>query len=262
MNEDDIIVRLENVHKTYALGSTEVKAVRGVSFGISRGDFISIAGPSGSGKSTVLNLVGCIDTATSGIVSVLGNDTGKLDDEKLTALRHTGLGFIFQSFNLVPVLSVIENIELPRLLEKGTGSSRGIRLVRGEDREWVDHLVESVGLSDRRNHKPAELSGGQRQRVAIARALVMRPPLVLADEPTANLDSATGESIVALMKQMNVELGTTFIFSTHDAGIVGIADHVIRLKDGIVVEDLRRGKPRRDCREHRTHTAARSEAAS
>ncbi len=240
MQENDIIVRLENVHKTYALGSTEVKAVRGISFGISRGDFISIAGPSGSGKSTILNLIGCIDTATEGVVTVLGQDTGKLDDEKLTALRHTGLGFIFQSFNLVPVLSVIENIELPRLLEKGSG-----RVARGADREWIDHLVESVGLVDRRNHKPAELSGGQRQRVAIARALVMRPPVVLADEPTANLDSATGESIVALMKRMNKELGTTFIFSTHDSGIVGIADHVIRLRDGLVVEDLRRGRQER-----------------
>ncbi len=236
MQDSDLIVRLENVHKSYALGSTEVKAVRGVSFAISRGDFISIAGPSGSGKSTILNLIGCIDTASSGLVTVLGQDTGTLDDERLTALRHTGLGFIFQSFNLVPVLSVIENIELPRLLEKGSK-----RLTRGADREWIDYLVESVGLTERRHHKPSELSGGQRQRVAIARALVMRPPLVLADEPTANLDSATGESIVALMKRMNGELGTTFIFSTHDAGIVGIADHVIRLKDGLVTEDLRRG---------------------
>ena len=269
MNEDDVIVKLENVSKIYALGNTEVKALRGVSFRISRGDFVSIAGPSGSGKSTVLNLIGCIDTSTSGIVSVLGNDTGSLDDEKLTALRHTGLGFIFQSFNLVPVLSVLENIELPRLLERGAGlrergagSGRGNRLLKGEDREWVDHLVESVGLSDRRRHRPAELSGGQRQRVAIARALVMRPPLVLADEPTANLDSATGESIVSLMKRMNVELGTTFIFSTHDAGIVGIADHVIRLKDGTVTEDLRGGAHIRNYREHREVPTARNDIAS
>jgi len=232
--QNQYVVRLENVHKSYALGKTEVQALQGISFDILKGDFISIAGPSGSGKTTVLNLIGCVDTASSGSVSVLGQLTDTLNDEKLTALRHRGVGFIFQTFNLISVLNIRENIELPAMLD---GSDLGMS--KAEREEWVAHLIESVGLADRMNHKPAELSGGQRQRVAIARALVMRPPLVLADEPTANLDSATGESILGLMKRMNREFGTTFIFSTHDAGIVAIADHVIRLKDGRVVENRR-----------------------
>ncbi len=233
-SNDRYVVRLENVFKNYALGKTEVQALRGISFDIARGDFISIAGPSGSGKTTVLNLIGCVDTATSGKVSVLGQLTDSLRDEQLTALRHKGIGFIFQTFNLIPVLNIRENIELPALLDESDAG-----MPRKEREEWVDHLIESVGLQDRARHKPAELSGGQRQRVAIARALVMRSPIVLADEPTANLDSATGESILDLMKRMNREFGTTFIFSTHDPSIVSIADHVIRLKDGIVVENRR-----------------------
>jgi len=232
--QNQYVVRLDNVHKSYALGKTEVQALQGVSFDILKGDFISIAGPSGSGKTTALNLIGCVDTASSGVVTVLGQRTDTLDDEKLTALRHRGVGFIFQTFNLIPVLNIRENIELPILLD-GSGAA----MSKKEQDEWVDHLVESVGLADRMRHKPAELSGGQRQRVAIARALVMRPPIVRADEPTANLDSATGESILGLMKRMNREFGTTFIFSTHDAGIVSIADHVIRLKDGRVTENRR-----------------------
>ncbi len=231
---DTVIVRLEDVRKSYALGKTEVHALQGVSFEIMRGDFISIAGPSGSGKTTVLNLIGCVDTASSGKVTVLGERTDTLGDDKLTSLRHRGVGFIFQTFNLIPVLSIKENVELPALLD---GSEA--MMPKKERQEWVEHLIESVGLSDRARHKPAELSGGQRQRVAIARALVMRPPLVLADEPTANLDSATGESILALMKRINREFNTTFIFSTHDAGIVAIADHVIRLRDGMIIEDRR-----------------------
>jgi len=233
-SHDEYVVRLENVCKNYALGQTEVQALKGISFDIARGDFISIAGPSGSGKTTVLNLIGCVDTATSGKVSVLGQLTDSLNDERLTALRHKGIGFIFQTFNLIPVLNIRENIELPALLDESDAG-----MSRKEREEWVDHLIESVGLQDRARHKPAELSGGQRQRVAIARALVMRSPIVLADEPTANLDSATGESILDLMKRMNREFGTTFIFSTHDPSIVSIADHVIRLKDGIVVENRR-----------------------
>ncbi len=232
--QNQYVVRLNDVHKSYALGKTEVLALQGVSFDILKGDFISIAGPSGSGKTTVLNLIGCVDTATSGSVTILGQRTDSLGDEKLTALRHKGIGFIFQTFNLIPVLNIRENVELPALLD---GSD--LDMPKNERQEWVDHLIESVGLADRMKHKPAELSGGQRQRIAIARALVMRPPIVLADEPTANLDSATGESILALMKRMNREFGTTFIFSTHDQGIVDIADHVIRLKDGKIVENYR-----------------------
>ena len=232
--QGDFVVKLDNVNKNYALGKTEVQALKGISFTIAKGDFISIAGPSGSGKTTALNLIGCVDTASSGDVQVLGESTGSLGDEKLTALRHKGIGFIFQTFNLIPVLNIRENIELPALLEESKK-----KMGKKEMAEWVDHLVDSVGLSDRAKHKPAELSGGQRQRVAIARALVMRPPIVLADEPTANLDSSTGEAILDLMKRMNREFGTTFIFSTHDPSIVSIADHIIRLKDGMIIENRR-----------------------
>lgn len=233
-NSGSFVVTVENVHKNYALGKTEVKALNGISFTITKGDFISIAGPSGSGKTTVLNLIGCVDTASSGTVTVLGQRTDSLDDDKLTELRHRGVGFIFQTFNLIPVLNIRENVELPALLDPSASG-----MAKKELDAWVDHLIEGVGLADRMKHKPAELSGGQRQRIAIARALVMRPPIVLADEPTANLDSATGESILELMKRMNREFGTTFIFSTHDPGIVSIADHVIRLKDGLIVENYR-----------------------
>ena len=224
------IVQLRDVHKKYPLGKTEVHAVKGVSFDIEEGDFISIAGPSGSGKSTILNLIGCIDTPTDGVVMIDDTVTEELSDKKITSLRHQVLGFIFQSFNLVPVLNVFENVEFPLLLGK-------MESTKAERAEWINHLIESVGLSDWHDHKPNELSGGQRQRVAIARALATKPRIVLADEPTANLDSATGEAIIELMKRMNEELGTTFIFSTHDPSIVGIADHIIRLLDGKIIED-------------------------
>jgi putative ABC transport system ATP-binding protein len=226
------IIELKDVRKVYPLGKTSVEAVRGVSFAIEKGDFISIAGPSGSGKSTILNLIGCIDTPTSGTVEIEGVCTAGHSDRELTTLRHGTIGFIFQSFNLIPVLDVFENIEFPLLLGNG-------RIARGQRREWVDFLIAEVGLEQWRDHKPNELSGGQRQRVAIARALVAKPKIVLADEPTANLDSTTGEQIISLMKKINREMDTTFIFSTHDPHIVGIADHVIRLIDGQVVENVR-----------------------
>lgn len=228
------IIQLSEVYKTYPLGKTEVKAVKGVSFSIQKGDFVSIAGPSGSGKSTILNMIGCIDVPSSGTVRINDVDTSSLSDKEITNFRHDVLGFIFQSFNLIPVLNVYENIEFPLLLGKTD--------LQGKERkQWIDHLIEEVGLDRWASHKSNELSGGQRQRVAIARALVTKPQVVLADEPTANLDSATGESILQLMQKMNKEFGTTFIFSTHDARIVSLADHVIRLKDGEIVEDFRQG---------------------
>ena len=233
VSERQAIVELIDVRKVYPLGKTEVHAVRGVSFTIEKGEFISITGPSGSGKSTILNLIGCIDTPTSGVVKIAGKETSSLSDKQLTALRHKTLGFIFQSFNLIPVLDVYENIEFPLLLGKE-------RPDKAEAREWINFLIEAVGLEAYRKHKPSELSGGQQQRVAIARALVCKPDIVLADEPTANLDSKTGKSIIELMKKLNHELQTTFIFSTHDPEIVAVADHVIRLLDGVVVEDVRR----------------------
>jgi len=226
------IIECKDVRKVYPLGKVSVEAVRGVSFAIEKGDFVSIAGPSGSGKSTILNMIGCIDTPTAGIVEIEGAPTSGLSDKVLTRLRHDVIGFIFQSFNLIPVLDVFENIEFPLLMGDGKTS-------KTERRQWIDSLVAEVGLEQWRDHKPNELSGGQRQRVAIARALVTKPKIVLADEPTANLDSKTGEQIISLMKKINREMDTTFIFSTHDQKIVGIADHVIRLMDGEVVENTR-----------------------
>lgn len=226
------IVELENARKVYTLGKAEVHALRGVTFSIEKGDFASIIGPSGSGKSTILNLIGCIDQPTDGKVRIDGTVTEGLKDKALTTLRHETVGFIFQSFNLIPVLNVYENIEFPLLVGKSRGSKK-------EMKEWIEFLIEAVGLSDHMHHKSNELSGGQRQRVAIARALATKPEIVLADEPTANLDSKTGQSIIELMKKMNSDLNTTFIFSTHDATIMDIADHVVRLLDGLVVEDTK-----------------------
>ncbi len=226
------IAELNNVKKTYPLGKTEVYALKGVSLAIEKGDFVSIAGPSGSGKSTILNLLGCIDTASSGRVLIGGVETTGLNDKQITTLRHEVLGFIFQSFNLIPVLNVFENVEFPLLLGKSSLSKR-------EKTEWIDHLIGAVGLADWRTHKPNELSGGQRQRVAIARALATKPSIVLADEPTANLDSVTSQAIIDLMKRMNRDLETTFVFSTHDQDIVSIADHVIRIQDGLVIQDYK-----------------------
>lgn len=226
------IVELRDVKKTYPLGKTLVEAIKGVDFDIQKGDFISIAGPSGSGKSTILNMIGLIDTPTAGEVFIEDTPSSKLSDDELTRLRHDTIGFIFQSFNLIPVLDVYENIEFPLLLGKR-------RMPKAERTEWIEFLIREVGLEQWRRHKSNELSGGQRQRVAIARALVCKPAIVLADEPTANLDSATGEQIIELMKRINRELQTTFIFSTHDMKIVEIADHVIRLKDGLITENYR-----------------------
>jgi len=222
----DAIVSVVDVSRVYLLGKTEVHALRGVSLDIHRGEFLSIAGPSGSGKTTLLNLVGCVDTPTSGRVLVDGRDTRELSERALTDLRLHRIGFIFQTFNLVQVLSVHQNVEFPLLLQGGLG--------RREREARVLGLLEAVGLASHARHRPSELSGGQRQRVAVARALVTRPPLVLADEPTANLDSQTGENIIDLMKEMNERDGTTFVFSTHDPKVMAHATAVVRIADGRV----------------------------
>jgi putative ABC transport system ATP-binding protein len=227
------IVSVRNVSKDYMLGRTVVPALREVSLEIEPGEFLSIAGPSGSGKTTLLNLVGCVDTPTSGTVVVNGQDTAALTERKLTELRLHTLGFIFQSFNLVSVLSVFQNVEYPLLLQGGT--------TRKERADRVLALLDAVGIGQYARHRPSELSGGQRQRVAIARALVTRPRIVLADEPTANLDSVTGANIIDLMKEMNAKDGTTFIFSTHDPKVMSHANAVVRIADGRIAarEELR-----------------------
>jgi putative ABC transport system ATP-binding protein len=224
------IVSVKNATKNYALGKVSVPALRGVSLEVSEGEFLSIAGPSGSGKTTLLNLIGCVDTPSSGSVAIAGMDTSRLSERALTALRLNTIGFIFQSFNLVAVLSVFQNVELPLLLQMGLGTA--------ERRKRVLGLLERVGLLDHAKHRPSELSGGQRQRVAIARALVAGPQLVLADEPTANLDSVTGQNILDLMKELNRTERTTFIFSTHDARVMSNASAVVRLADGKLVDRL------------------------
>jgi putative ABC transport system ATP-binding protein len=218
------IIRLENVSKEYPLGAHKVQALKDVSFSVDAGVLLVVAGPSGSGKSTLLNLIGQIDVPTSGRVIVAGEDlSGKTSDE-LADLRLRTVGFIFQSFNLFPVLTAEENIEYPLLQMP--------RMTKQERTRRVAPLLELVGLTKHARHRPSQLSGGQRQRVAIARALVTKPKIVLADEPTANLDHKTGSGILALMKQFNRQLGTTFVFSTHDKKVIDFADHYIGIEDG------------------------------
>ncbi len=220
------IVELKRVVKDYPLGKTVVHAVRGVDLTIERGEFLAIAGPSGSGKTTLLNLIGCVDKPTGGEVLVDGQSTGTLSDRQLTNLRLHRLGFIFQTFNLVNVLDVAQNVEFPLLLQG--------KLSKAERRTRVEELVEKVGLKDQIRQRPNELSGGQRQRVAIARALVTKPAIVLADEPTANLDSGTGSAIIALMKELNERDHTTFIFSTHDQAVMDQAQRTVLVHDGLI----------------------------
>jgi len=223
------VVRVSQAWKEYALGNQVVIALRDVSVSIGQGEFMALAGPSGSGKSTLLNLIGCIDTPTRGAVVIDGNEVSDRTPDQLADLRARTIGFIFQTFNLLPVLSAWENVEYPLLQNR--------QLKKAERRERVGHYLELVGLGRHRNHRPNELSGGQRQRVAIARALAARPSIVLADEPTANLDHKTGEGILDLMKSINQQEGTTFIFSTHDAKVMSLADRVIVLSDGEVVSE-------------------------
>ncbi len=222
------IVHLSNVDKDYKLGAVTVTALRQVSLEIAPGEFTVIAGPSGSGKTTLLNLIGCVDVATRGQVIVAGQDTGKLAEGDLTRLRLNALGFIFQSFNLVGVLDAFQNVEFPLLLQK--------KMNAAQRKERVMDLLNRVGIAEYAHHRPGELSGGQRQRVAIARALVTLPRIVLADEPTANLDSVTGNQILDLMQELNRE-GTTFLFSTHDPKVVSRAGRVVRLVDGRIVAE-------------------------
>ena len=222
------IVEVQSVNKEYHLGKQTVTALLNISHNIHKGEFMALAGPSGSGKSTLLNLIGCIDTPTSGNILIEGQDiSGKTPDE-LADLRLNTLGFVFQTFNLLPVLSAWENIEYPLLQQSNVDKKTR--------QERVQHYLNVVGLKPYAHHRPNELSGGQRQRVAIARALATHPSIILADEPTANLDHKTGEGILRLMKELNHEEGTTFIFSTHDARVMEMADRVIELADGQMVK--------------------------
>ena len=220
------VVRLEHVYKDYLLGDQKVQALKDITLSFDPGVFLAIAGPSGSGKTTLLNLIGCIDTPTSGKIFINDQDVSGRTSDELADLRSRTIGFVFQTFNLLPVLSAAENVEYPLLQRRDVSES--------ERKKRVDYFLDIVGLSRFSGHRPNQLSGGQRQRVAIARALAILPSIVLADEPTANLDHHTGEEILLLMKQINRAFNTTFIFSTHDKRVISKADRLIRVEDGEV----------------------------
>lgn len=224
-------VSLRQVEKTYQLDAVQVAALRDVSIDVRPGRFTVLSGPSGSGKTTLLNVIGCIDRPDRGEVLVDGKAVQQMSDDALSDFRARHIGFIFQNFNLLPVLSAYENVEYPLVLAKVAASERKRR---------VDALLEAVGLADRRNNRPGQLSGGQRQRVAIARALAINPKLVLADEPTANLDTQTGAEVIALMRTMQRERDVCFVFSSHDPQLHAEADDVISIRDGRIVELVQR----------------------
>jgi putative ABC transport system ATP-binding protein len=233
-NDSPAAVRLTNVVKNYQVGTEQVHAVRGVSLTIPEQRFSMLVGPSGSGKTTLLNLIGCIDAPTSGTVEIAGQNVARLGDNALSDFRARRVGFIFQGFSLVPVLSAYENVEYPLLL---TG------MPAAERRRATMAMLEAVGLTAQRRQRPNELSGGQKQRVAIARALVKKPEIVLADEPTANLDSQTGASIISLMRKMQTESRTTFIFSTHDDHLISHADEIFTIRDGELLAASQGSRP-------------------
>lgn len=226
--DDKTVVETKEVTKAYRVGKVEMPALRGVSMAVKEGEFTAIVGPSGSGKTTLLNIIGCIDDPTEGEVVLGGEPVSTYTQKQRSEVRKCSIGFVFQTFNLVPVLSAFENVELPLILLKESPAAR---------RQKCEDLLKMVGLGDFINRRPNEMSGGQQQRVAVARALVKEPRLVLADEPTANLDSFTGEEILKLMRSLNQKLNTTFIFSTHDKMVMNYARRLIVLKDGRIVED-------------------------
>ena len=233
-------LHLENVTKVYRKGEVEVRALDGVSLDIASGEYLAIVGPSGSGKTTLLNILGCLDSPTEGRMVYDGAELRSLGEKGLSDYRRDRISFVFQSFNLIPVLTVRENVELPLVISSRVASRGAATLSAVEIRRRADETIEAVGLAGKESRYPRELSGGQEQRVAIARALVKRPLVVLADEPTANLDSRTAEEIVELMKSMNAALGTTFVFSTHDALVMEHARRIVTIRDGRITADERK----------------------
>jgi len=227
------LIVAEGITKDYRVGDIVIPALGGVSFSIDPASFVSFIGPSGSGKTTLLNLIGCLDAPTSGRLTVAGTDVGALDRRQGATFRGAIIGFIFQDFNLLPVLTAYENIEYPLIMVQ--------KVLPKERRKRVMALLETVGMADQANKRPDQLSGGQKQRVAIARALVTKPKVVLADEPTANLDSHTAHTVIELMKKIRDELRTTFIFSTHDQKLVGEVEILFTLEDGLI-KDRRNGE--------------------
>lgn len=222
------VTKVENVTRVFKIGKVETQALRGISLSIDDGEFTALVGPSGSGKTTLLQLIGCLDQPTSGQVFVKGQDVSRLNRNQRADMRRGTIGFVFQFFALIPTLTAYENVEMPLLLNRHTPKER---------RERVMQLLEAVSLSDRAYHRPDQLSGGEQQRVAVARALAPNPALILADEPTANLDTTNGEQVMDIMTQLNQETGVTFVFATHDPRVIKYARRVITLHDGLVAEN-------------------------
>ncbi|MBN1318899.1 MAG: ABC transporter ATP-binding protein [Anaerolineales bacterium] len=222
------IINVENATKIYRIGEVETRALDGVTLDIEDKEFVSLVGPSGSGKTTMLQIMGCLDKPNSGVIKVKGKDVTKLNSNERTEIRREMIGFIFQFFALVPVLSAFENVELPLLLNNISEKAR---------KDRVNMLLDSVGLSDRAKHRPDQLSGGQQQRVAIARALATNPIVILADEPTANLDTENGAQAMDIMKKLNEETGTAFVFATHDPRVMAYASRVVKMQDGRIIDN-------------------------
>jgi len=225
----DSLIELKDIVKIYKVGSEEVHALRGVNLSIQPNEYVSIMGPSGSGKSTLMNIIGCLDTPTSGRYELEGVPVHEMDDNQLAEIHNRKIGFVFQTFNLLPRVNALHNVELPLIYSGIPAAKRKI---------LAEAAIEKVGLSDRKNHKPNELSGGQRQRVAIARALVNNPSIILADEPTGNLDSATGEEIMQIFKDLH-EAGNTVVIITHEKDIAERAKRIVHIRDGNIAEDIR-----------------------
>ena len=228
------VAKIENVTRNFKIGDVETKALRGVNLSIENGEFTALVGPYGSGKTTLLQLIGCLDQPSSGHVYINGKDVTSLNRNQRADMRRGTIGFIFQFFALIPTLSAYENIEMPLLLNGHSPSERRTRVLE---------LLEAVDLSDRANNRPDQLSGGQQQRVAVARALATRPTLILADEPTANLDTPNGKQVMEIMTRLNHETGVTFIFATHDPRVINYAHRVVTLTDGLVVKDTLVAEP-------------------
>jgi putative ABC transport system ATP-binding protein len=222
------VAKLSDVTRVYKIGEVETRALNGVSLSIQSGEFTSLVGPSGSGKTTLLQLIGCLDQPTSGKVVINGKETTNLNRNQRADLRKETIGFVFQFFALIPTLTAYENVEMPLLLNGKSPAER---------KQRVMELLEAVDVTNRAHHRPDQLSGGQQQRIAVARALATDPKLILADEPTANLDSENGKQVMDLMKKLNKDTGVTFVFATHDSRVISYAERVVTMEDGLVVKD-------------------------